>query len=119
MSGEHEHELRAVTEDLEVVIRFDDFESVSPSLKEALAELADALVAEQTATAGEDEVQGFGLEIGSMGLSARGVSTGDSESCWGFTFGGHCYWYSGRKTDEPGTRTTSCTIHSVRFSAGG
>lgn len=93
MSGEHEHELRAVTEDLEVVICLDDLETVSPSLKEALAEFADALVAEQVGALrgedDEDEVAGFsadGLKIGSLDIGgSRATSLAWRDGCWFFS----------------------------------
>ena len=108
-------ELRAAVDGLEVVVRFRDDEAVTPALRAALAELADAMHAEQLAAAGDHaEVAGFGLQVGALGLESRNLergSTGVWDSCWGYQVGGHCSWYSGRTSDTGGP--TSCTIHSI------
>jgi hypothetical protein len=100
-------ELRAAVEGCEVVVRFTDGHAMSPALRAALAELADAMYAEQ-AMARDEEVSGFNLAVGSLGLSSTSPSyvTGE-ESCWGYTVGEHCWWYRGPR-DRPG----SCSIHS-------
>ncbi len=96
-------ELRAAVDGCEVVVRFTDGEDLNPALREALAELAEAMYEQQI---GEAEVQGFGLQIGDLGLRDMAPVAKSAASCWGYTEGGHCTWYSG----EAGP--TSCTIHS-------
>lgn len=112
MSDEHEHELRATNDGLEVVVRFDDFEAISPPLRDALAALADALVAEQRTSTG-DEVVGFGLEVGSLGLGEMTVTAVRGErkpySCWGHSVYGHCIWFSGQPHD-----VETCNIFHIR-----
>jgi hypothetical protein len=97
-------ELRASIEGCEVVLRYDEDAEFSPGLRDALAELADAM---QEQLLGEAEVQGFGLTVGDIGLrgSRPGVN-GVGDSCWGYSYGGHCSWHSG--SSDP----SSCTIHS-------
>ncbi len=100
-------ELIAAVPGCEVVVRFSDGDALSPALRDALAELADAMYAEQVAADDEAEVAGFSLTVGSLGLGMSTPSLRSGDSCWGYTDGGHCTWYSG------GLGPTSCTIHSV------
>lgn len=110
MTQEHSSELRAATPELEVVIRFDDPDTMSPALKEALAELADALAAEAPGNP-DDEVTGFSLEVGTLGLATRPITQiRDGDSCWGYTHGEHCWWFSGGWDGSVDT----CTIFSIR-----
>lgn len=100
-------ELTAALPDCEVVVRFDDSEALTPDLRAALSELADAMYAEQVADH-DAEVAGFSLTLGSLGLQTSPLSLRSGDSCWGYTEGGHCTWYSG------GVGPTSCTIHSMK-----
>ena len=97
-------ELRAAIEGCEVTLRYDEATEFSPELRDALAELAEAM---QEQLLGEAEVQGFGLTVGDISLRGPGPRVDSvGESCWGYTYGGHCSWHSG--SSDP----TSCTIHS-------
>ena len=103
--------LNASVEGLTVSVEAEDVEEMSPRLRAALAELADAMV-EDHASANE-EVAGFGLGIGSLGLSAMPSSTLGAKDCWGFSTDGgpSCTWYSHGPDDSP---PDSCTIYSVK-----
>lgn len=104
-------ELRAAMPGCEVVLRFGDGHEISEPLRDALAELADAMYAEQLESS-DDDVTGFSLGIG--GLNLRGsVPTNQvaGGNCWGYDEAeGHCSWYSGPGVPSGGP--SSCTIHS-------
>ncbi len=98
-------ELRAAIEGCEVILRYDESTEFGPALREALAELAEAM---QEQLLGDAEVQGFGLTVGDIGLRGSGPGVNRvGDSCWGYTYGGHCTWHSG--SNDP----TSCTIHTM------
>jgi hypothetical protein len=107
-------ELRAAIEGCEVTVRFDGDEvEMAPGLRSALAELADAMYEEQM---GESEVEGFGLNIGGLGLDKASIApTGYWGSCWGNWSGG-CTWYT--IDTDPGESAPSpsggCSIFSIR-----
>lgn len=95
-----------------VTVRAASATAIEGDLRAALAELADAVHAEVAAAAeADDEVTGFALSVGSLGLeSAKITASKNEESCWWYDDGGHCGWYSGPKTGEGGA--SSCTIHT-------
>lgn len=106
-------QLRAGIDGLEVVVNLEEGTTIPPDLGDALGELAEAMYAQQMASAGP-EVEGFGLSIGGLGFKAGGAPiTSGVRDCWGFGEGGHCGWYSDTEEDrnQPGG-PTSCTIRN-------
>lgn len=105
-------EKRAVTDKLDITVTIGEEAEVTPELRAALVELAEALYEE---TLAEQEVQAFRLGIGDMGLDPAG--SGDSfiscgwlwDECWGYD-GGHCRWFSRKDKPIPG----SCDIYAIK-----
>lgn len=108
MSGE-QAELRASVPGCDVVARIDP-ERLRPRLRAALIEVAEAMHAESTSPSEyEDEVSGYALAVGSLGLESGTITASKDESCW-FYDSGHCGWYSGPLEKDGGA--SSCRIHT-------
>ncbi len=109
-------ELRAAIDGFGVRVTFDDPDELSPPLRAALIELADAMYEQQAQGA---EVEGFGFDrlvIGDL-LNPTGKFVPvpiRNRSCWGYDTGeGHCTWNSDTEGSTVEPELKSCTIHST------